>query len=87
MKNGIAPLGLIDKWNGSAAIIETKWLDRKLTCVLRDGGTAGFYAAQNPASIRTETGEPHVSYDPATRLLKVHTPSGHGSVSITLSFS
>lgn len=73
----IAPLGLLDKFNGSGAVRSGN-LDQEgtFTALLQDGGRIGFYCAKKPAKV-TVNGQPaKIQYEPPTGLLELHAPAG-----------
>lgn len=74
---GAAPLGLLDKFNGSAAIQAAEWLSDSLYRVcLRDGGRIGTYVHRRPASVMNGDRPEAFTYDTATGLLVVSTTPG-----------
>lgn len=75
--DGLAPLGLLDKLNGAAAI-ERIIRDRGgIEITLRDGGRVGVYCDRKPKAV-TVNGRPskRFTYDRATGLLTVACPVG-----------
>jgi len=72
----VAAFGLLDKFNGSAAV--TTWVtgDGFAVCGLRDGGRAGFFAQHRPKSVLANGRKVKWNYSPQTQRLTVHCPAG-----------
>ncbi len=78
LHQGIACLGLLDKFNGSCAIERSEWRGKKQLAVeLRDGGKIGFYCRKKPRCVEVN-GRPAASkYDHATGMLIIRRKPGH----------
>lgn len=73
----IRALGLLDKLNGSAAIVEQATdPDGAYHCVLRDGGEAGFYCPARPKRVLADGSAVAFFHDATSGLLRVPTPAG-----------
>jgi len=72
----VATFGLLDKFNGSAAI--TTWVtgDGFAVCSLRDGGRVGFYAENRPENVLANGRKAKWNYSPQTQRLTVNCPPG-----------
>lgn len=68
---GVAPLGLLDKLNGSCAIESTRGA---CACRLRDGGRFGFFAARKPREVRVDGKPAPFGYD--GELVTAEAPEG-----------
>ncbi len=77
MSDGVAMLGLLDKYNGSAAIAsEIRHDEKRITWQLCDGGMIGI-ASQRPITQATVNGEPATLTQIAdSALLQVNVPAG-----------
>ena len=77
VEGGVAPLGLLDKLNGAAAI-EQWGTDSAgcMTCTLRDGGRVGFYCERRPAQVRVNGRRVRGRYDQTSGLLVLRAPLG-----------
>jgi raffinose synthase len=77
VRGGIAPLGLLDKLNGSAAL-ECHGLreDGAFACTLRDGGRIGFYCARRPRRVLVNGRERRAAYERGSGLLTVRAAAG-----------
>lgn len=83
--NGIAPLGLIDKYNNSAAIISLAETDRGVTAKIRDGGRIGFYCEKEPVKVLCCGEKAEYIFDGDTGMLIVNSDkSGINTVEIAL---
>jgi hypothetical protein len=76
LRHGIAPLGLIDKLNGSAAI--TAWESSAAATHLRlcDGGRIGIYCERLPERIEISGRRSDVEYDASNAMLVVNAQAG-----------
>jgi len=82
----IAPLGLLDKYNGSAAILGFELKEgRTAECRLKDGGRVGFYAAVEPKEVLVSGEAASWEYNAETRLLVVTAQTG-SELRISLKF-
>ncbi|MCM1047432.1 MAG: alpha-galactosidase [Clostridiales bacterium] len=70
--NGIAPFGLVDKYNSSAAIISAKWENEKYCTKLSDGGTSVFYCENQPFNVLCNNKKANYSYDKKSCLLSIN---------------
>lgn len=52
IKNGYAPLGLLDKYNGPAALSDIVITNTSCNFEVRDGGQIGVYAASKPKEVK-----------------------------------
>ncbi len=83
--HGIAPLGLLDKFNGSAAIEEAGFReDGAFAARLRDGGRIGFYCEHEPQRVLVNARERKGRYDADSGLLLV-TPKEGEAVEVVVS--
>ncbi|NRA40363.1 MAG: hypothetical protein HRU15_19620 [Planctomycetes bacterium] len=72
IESGIAALGLLDKYNGSAAITYNKQQGDKYICKLRAGSKKiGFYCAKRPKSVFVNSKKVKYTYVNKTGLLIV----------------
>lgn len=84
--NGIAPIGLTEKYNCPAAITSLEYFDGGCQIELSDGGEIGIYCRKKPESI-TLDGEPtDFEYSEDSGLLKMKS-SANGKNTIVLSVS
>lgn len=68
--NGVAPLGLLDKYNCSGAVVRFDARDtNRIECALLDGGTTGFYAERRPSMVLVDGVRAHSTYDRRSGLL------------------
>jgi len=86
ISGGVAALGLLDKFNGSAAI-EVLAIGRDdVVCSLRDGGRVGFYCSRRPRSVRVNGAAVKSIYCRTSGLLEVRCRPGRPvTVSVSLS--
>lgn len=85
IKNSVAPLGLIDKYNNSAAIISCAETDRGITVEIRDGGRIGFYCGKEPVKVICCGENAEYTYEPVTGILVVNSSkSGINTIEITI---
>lgn len=74
---GVAPLGLLDKYNGSRAVERTtRLLPGHVRTGLVDGGKIGLYCASRPQAVHIDGRGVKFRYDPATGLLQVTAGEG-----------
>lgn len=73
IEHGIAPLGLLDKYNAAAAVVRSDWRAGSLRTELLDGGEIGFFCEKRPARVLCNGASAAVGYDEASGLLCVHT--------------
>jgi len=86
IENGIAPLGLTDKYNSSAAVISSKWENGSYLAEILDGGTISFYCQSKPVSILCCNEAADYSYDNTSGLLSINSGKmGVNNIVITLS--
>ncbi len=71
----IAALGLLDKFNGTAAITSWVVLEKTASCHLHDGGLAGFYVSAKPRHLSNGRKCPW-AYDAKSGRLAVPARSG-----------
>lgn len=69
--NGIAPFGLADKYNSSAAIITSEWKNEVYCAKLSDGGKAAFYCVRKPSDVLCEGKNADYSYYEKSGLLLI----------------
>lgn len=75
--DGLAILGLIDKFNAPAAVESWAVQGKTLAARLRDGGTIGIYAARRPRKVAVDGRSiKRWSYDKASGLLSVAVRAG-----------
>lgn len=75
--DGVAPLGLLDKLNGAAAIEEIIRGDRGVEIALRDGGRIGVYCERKPKAVEVNgRASKRFTWDRATGLLTVRCAAG-----------
>jgi len=72
----VAALGLLDKFNGSAAITSWVILENVAACHLRDGGQVGFYASARPERVLRNGKDCQWDYDFKSGRLVVPSRSG-----------
>lgn len=73
---GIAALGLLDKFNATAAVISARWEGNNYRCSILDGGRVGFYSEQKIKSVIDGTGaECAFEQHDQTGLVSVELPS------------
>lgn len=78
IRNGMACLGLLDKFNGSCAIERAEWRGKdQLAVELRDGGEIGFYCRRAPGRVEVNGRRAVPRYDRKTGLLIVRVRAGH----------
>jgi len=84
--DGVAPLGLLEKLNGSAAIAWRRRIDRGRHLVeLIDGGRIGFYCARKPATVRINGRSRRGKYEESSGLLVLEIDDpGPVTIEITL---
>jgi len=83
--NGIAPLGLIDKYNNSAAVISFSENRGVFTARICDGGQIGFYCSKEPKKVICCGGNAKYSYAPSTGMLVILSDiKGTNTIEITL---
>ncbi len=68
---GVAPLGLIEKYNGAAAITSCNTDGKRTVVTLRDGGEIGFYCEHKPQKVRVDGRAAKYKYQSSTRLLRI----------------
>lgn len=86
IENGIAPLGLTDKYNSSAAIEKTEWENGSFTAKIKDGGNISFYCENKPASVFCGGEKTEYSYDSRSGLLCVYS-NKKGAVDVKINVS
>ncbi|MDE6030377.1 MAG: hypothetical protein K2G32_02020, partial [Oscillospiraceae bacterium] len=74
--HGIAPLGLIDKYSNSAAVISCTETDRGIIAEICDGGRIGFYCGREPVNVICCGDNAEYSYNSATGMLIVKSDKG-----------
>ncbi len=73
IKNNFAPLGLLDKINGSNAIISYKQVaENKWECIMKAGGKIGFYSKTKPKEIIINGKQIKFSYNEKEHLLMIN---------------
>lgn len=72
IKNGIAALGLTDKYNSSAAVKEYGWKNGSYFAKIKDGGKISFYCQSKPISVFCCGKAAEYSYDDNSGLLCVY---------------
>ncbi|WP_070042963.1 Sip1-related alpha-galactosidase [Robinsoniella peoriensis] len=86
IENGIAAIGLADKYNSSAAIISSKWENNSYATEILDGGRISFYCQSKPARVLCNNKAAVFSYDDASGLLSICSDKmGVNDIVITLS--
>jgi len=84
---GLAPLGLLGKYAGAAALLAWGWASKGVfECSLSDGGLAGFFSKKRPASVSVSGKKVPFNHDKSTALLTVSLPEG-GPVKALVSFA
>jgi len=76
IKDAVAPLGLLNKMNGSRAF---EWFEMSagvFQAQVRDGGPIGFYAETAPKEIRINGKKSKGTYSKKTKLLTITAPEG-----------
>jgi len=83
--NGVAPFGLADKYNSSAAIINAEWKNDVYDTELSDGGNAAFYCERRPHAVLANGADTAFEYNDKSGLLLVKlNTSGKNTVTIIL---
>jgi len=72
IENGIAPLGLTQKYNASAAVKSTEWKNGSYVAKISDGGIISFYCWTEPASVCCCGESVDYSYDDGSGLLCIN---------------
>ncbi len=86
LDSGVAPLGLLDKYAGAAAVLSSGWLEKGVyRCELTDGGRAGFYSKRKPSQTLCSGRKAKFSYDAKSGLLSLQAPTG-AKLEITIHF-
>ena len=75
LTDGLAPLGLADKFNSGGTIASVARPDGVCDVVLRDGGPFIAWSEHEPAEVSMEGAALPFTYDSASRLLSVTVPS------------
>ncbi len=74
---GIAPIGLLDKYNGSRAVERATRPGRGHAIIeLADGGRVGVYCAKRPRTVRVDGRGARFTYDEASGMLRVAVREG-----------
>jgi hypothetical protein len=74
LSNGVAPLGLLNKYNGPAAISELEEMENTLEVTVVDGGEFGIYADSKIKSIKVN--EDMVEFDTNNNMIVLNLPKG-----------
>ena len=72
VKNGVAVIGLTDKYNSSAAVMLSHTEERSCRAILRDGGAISFYCQSRPSAVLCCNKAADWSYDEKSGLLNVY---------------
>lgn len=76
IENGVAALGLLDKYSGIIAVAEAGWETKSTyAAAFLDGGRIGFYSSKKPKKVISTSGH-RVRYDAKTKLLEIIAPEG-----------
>lgn len=83
---GVAPLGLMDKYNAAAAVVGSEWQGGTLRTELLDGlGEIGFWCEKAPSQVACNGRSAAYDYDEATGLLRIHGGcTGKAVIDVTL---
>ena len=85
IEKGVAPLGLLDKYNTAAAVIRSQWQNERLCVELLDAGEIGVYCEKALQRVLCNGAEASCAYDPASGLLRIHArEAGKTTVEIML---
>jgi hypothetical protein len=82
LTNGIAPLGLLNKYNGPAAVTEVKNTDESVQIHATDGGPFGIYVTTSVKSISVNDTE--IEFNTDNNLIRIDLPLGQENI-ITIS--
>lgn len=76
IQRGFAPIGLMDKFNHAAAIVD--WVDHehKQEVRMKDGGTILMYSEAIPLAVTVNGCETAFSYEGEVGLLQISAPTG-----------
>jgi len=85
IENGVAALGLIDKYNSSAAVEESEWKDGSFCARIKDGGKIAFYCEHEPVSVFCCGEKSEYSYDSHSGLLCINSDKT-GVVHVKINF-
>ncbi len=73
IENGFAPLGLLDKMNGSNAVIRCEQAgENQWECIMKSGGKIGFYSETKPEEIMINGERTEFSYNPKDDMLVIN---------------
>ncbi len=85
IRNGISPLGLVDKYNNSAAVVDFSENGGVASCTVFDGGRIGFYCEKAPKSVSCCSKAAEYTYDNSSGLLIVVSDiNGVNTIDITI---
>lgn len=76
VSEGVAPLGLLNKFNAPATISNYTTTADSTMVSFKDGGTAAFYSQNRPHQVEVNGEEKQIDYDESSGLLKVEIPEG-----------
>jgi raffinose synthase len=77
VENGVAPLGLLEKYAGAAALQSWGWAEKgRFECSLVDGGLVGLYSKRAPKSVACNGKKLKFKHDAKTGLLSFEAPTG-----------
>jgi raffinose synthase len=82
IKNGIAPLGLLDKLNGSRVITSFSIQNGMSEIKVEQGGCIGIYCHSKPASLKVNGGPQRFKYNDDSKLLLVEISEKHSVIII-----
>ena len=70
--NGMAPIGLIDKFNSGGTVVENHWMNETIyRVVLRDGGHFACWCEKEPSEVVVNGKVHHFTYDSSSHKLTV----------------
>lgn len=76
VREGVAPLGLIDKYNGSRAVLDHQIVDKAHAIRVLDGGRIGLYCRRKPKRVSANGKRCRIRYTSKTGLLVVEAHEG-----------
>ena len=76
VEQGLAIIGLADKFNSAGAITRRAWQGRELQVALRDGGQFLAWCAARPLSLQCDGQDLPFDHDPSSGALRATLPTG-----------
>lgn len=72
VENDITVIGLVDKYNNTAAIISTEWIDNRYVVKICEGGKTVFYSKNKPLKVLLNNQEVEFEYNELNGLLIIN---------------